>query len=227
MWWQAIVAAIAVCIIVTVIFFRQQDEEHAGFTYDQLHEIYLRKDGQVAAPTLLLLGDSHVHALCEGCLGMPAVNLGIGGDTIGGLHRRVSSYQAVRNPANLAVVEVGANDLLWHSATDLSKSYADLLQALGGVRHVLVYGVFPLAKSSSQASHNDRISQINSALNEICKQMKNCSFVRIAQFYTEAGFLREDLHGGDGIHLNEKAYRLWADDLRQQLHLQHIVLKNL
>jgi len=217
--WQAIVGAVALLIVVATIFwFRQHgDDDHAGFTYDQLHRIYLQKDQQAPANAVLLLGDSHTHALCEACLGVPAVNLGIGGDTVGRLIRRVADYRSVHKPTNLVVVEVGANDVIWEGATDLSDDYRRLLQALEGAGHVLVYEIFPLAQSSQQVRHNKQISAINSTLGGICKQMKNCSVVRVTAFYTESGFLREDLHAGDGIHLNEKAYGLWADDLRQRL----------
>lgn len=220
-WW--VLAAVLISVVVTFLSAPRiaaklhQSSGHPGFTYDQIHQIYVRKDLQHSGQALLLLGDSHVHALCEGCLDRRALNFGIGGDTIVGLRRRLVDYPSVRDASNIAVVEVGANDLLWEHTTDLPHHFAQLLQDLDSVGYTLVYAVFPMAKSSGKAADIGRINEFNTAIEEICATHKNCAFIRLQALYASDGHLKEEFHIGDGIHLNELGYQAWTADLHAQL----------
>ncbi|HEY3699043.1 MAG TPA: GDSL-type esterase/lipase family protein [Spongiibacteraceae bacterium] len=187
------------------------------FTYQQLHAIYQRKDLQHTDRTVLLLGDSHVHALCEGCLDRRALNFGIGGDTVAGLRRRLADYPSIQDASNIAVVEIGANDLLWERTEDLAGQFSQLLDELDRVGYIFVYGVFPVAKTSGKSADNARIAAFNVALEQVCKTHKNCTFAELRSLYSEDGNLKEELHIGDGIHLNASGYQAWIKDLHAQL----------
>lgn len=187
------------------------------FTYQQLHAIYQRKDLQHTGRAVLLLGDSHMHAMCEGCLDRRALNFGIGGDTVAGLRRRLADYPSIRDASNIAVVEVGANDLLWERTENLAGQFSQLLDELDRVGYIFVYGVFPVARISGKSSDNTRIAAFNVTIEQICKAHKNCTFVELRSLYSADGNLKEDLHIGDGIHLNASGYQAWIKDLHAQL----------
>lgn len=187
------------------------------FSYEQMQENFLRKDRQQPHDALLLLGDSHVAGLCEGCLSVPAINLGIGGDTVAGLTRRVHAYQSVREPSNIAIIEIGSNDVMWEHKTELAQDYAVLLQHLSGLKHVFAYATFPIAKTSSKPSYNTRVANAATQLRAACAAMKNCTFVVLENLYDREGYLRDGLHMPDGIHLTEHGYLLWIEHIESML----------
>lgn len=194
---------------------RQQQKPQ--FTYSQLQEGYVQRSAQLPRGAVLLLGDSHVQDLCEACLGRPALNFGIGGDTVDGLQDRIEAYPGARHSSNIAVVEVGGNDVLWHEGADAVEAFPALLGALSALQRVYVYAIFPVASSSKVAARNSHIAETNRAIESECKLQSNCVFVDLKALYTERGFLQEDMHGGDGIHLNAKGYAVWLQDLREKL----------
>lgn len=215
------VLALAATVAAAVSMWRAQRSQPPHFTYAQLHAGFLRRDSQAPRDAVLLLGDSHVQALCEGCIGRPALNFGIGGDTVDGLRRRVDEYSAARDATNIAVVEVGANDVLWGEGAAAPEAFPALLDALRSLKRVYVYAIFPVARSAEVAVFNARIADTNRAIEQACRQRPNCVFVGLTPLYTEQGFLHEDMHAGDGIHLGNKGYTVWLRDLRERMSSAH------
>jgi len=192
--------------------------QRPAFSYEQIHQNLERKDRQLPHNALLLLGDSHVAGICEGCLSRPALNFGIGGDTVVGLSHRIHSYTSTREPTNIAILEIGSNDILWEHKTDLTKDYTELLQRLSALQHVFVFATLPVAKISPRPSYNAHIAHAATQLRAVCAAMKNCSFVVLETIYDNEGYLKAGLYMPDGIHLNEQGYRMWIEHIETLLN---------
>lgn len=104
---------------------------------------------------------------------------------------------------------MGMNDVRIISAEDYKEYYRQLLSEVmaecpGAKIHIL--SVTPLAENSDFYP-NERLTQLNVKLAELAAENSNIRFIdTAAAVRNEKGYLKEELNGGDGIHMQAEAY---------------------
>ncbi len=187
--------------------------------YDEMLSYHQGVDAQVPAGSVLFFGDSIVQRLCVTCVNGQAVNFGIGGDTTLGVKTRLPRYQSVKQ-ARSVVLSVGTNDLIRRPNSEILENIDNILNGVPGKVRIVLAAIFPVDTDSLTVRHrsNDRISALNGHLARLCGQTDNCDYLEINHLLTDdSGNLADKFHTGDGLHLNQHAYRLWINQLRKVL----------
>jgi lysophospholipase L1-like esterase len=142
--------------------------------------------------------------------GYRIANRGINGDISFGVLNRIDSI--IRTKAKTSFIMIGVNDIgRGIPYSTIYKNYVEIIEALefGGME-VVVQSVL-LTDNVIRSNHI--IERLNSDLKEYCIK-ESIDFVDLNKDLSEEGFLRRDL-SFDGLHLNGKGYRLWADAIRK------------
>lgn len=180
--------------------------------YRSLHGFYKQQARQISAGDYVFLGDSLVQAW--NLTRFPALNLGIGGDTLAGLTGRISEYQNL-DKARLVLL-IGINDLL--HGNELREFNADLnaLSSVLGQNSSLVW----LALLPNNVVAMKRIKAANKLIEAACQSLAGCSYIDLSASITGLdGQIIEHYFQGDGLHMNAKAYRILSKELKKALAL--------
>lgn len=174
--------------------------------------------------SVVFLGDSRVLDLPVGeTVDAPAINLGIGGDTIRGLRSRVDRYPRLATARRL-VVGVGVNDLSHFPDDVVIGEYRQLLARLTAAGpKITAVAIYPIderrytqansALATGQRVSNARIRAVNERIREECRLL-GVDFVDANEALAgEDGNLRPEL-SDDGYHLNVAGARVWGTALR-------------
>ncbi len=182
---------------------------------------------------VLCLGDS----LTEGTVGvgfipfleelLPGneyVNLGVNGETIGGLRRRVERL-APRVRGDVAIVWIGTNDVLmypdWDDHAEFAAADYDAILRLAAARAGKVLAVPPLLADPALAREHHRSYSAATDLVRILSVSSPCPSVsvRVSFVNIQAAFAR--FPGTeftiDGAHLNNAGARLTAEVLAEHV----------
>lgn len=117
------------------------------------------------------------------------------------------------------VILLGTNELGWPSYTTFIQKYSDLLDAVWerqpGAR-IYITGLPPVQKKvddeDKNGINNANIRKMNSMLEELASR-RGAVYIDVpAELYDSADCLPEDA-SSDGIHLNLKYDRIWADHI--------------
>lgn len=117
------------------------------------------------------------------------------------------------------IILLGTNELGWPSFPTFIQKYSDLLDAVWQRQpkaKIYVTALPPVTKQTSDTSTvgitNSNIVRMNSMLEELAGR-KGAIFIDVpSSLYDESGALPADA-SSDGIHLNLKYDRLWADHI--------------
>lgn len=140
------------------------------------------------------------------------VNLGIDGDCTIGVLKRVDTVLEIE--PKIAVLMIGINDLCISSPiADVFENYKKILLKLKSSSiKIVVNGIF----ITQMPSVNKKVFLFNSLLEELCKK-ENILFIDLNEsFKNEKNLLKEELTT-DGLHLGQKAYKVWAYKLNSLL----------
>ena len=187
--------------------------------YRNLVQLHSRQAPQVPEGAVVFLGDSHVEALCVVSVAKNAVNFGIGGDTTEGLLKRIERVGVALGKARHIVVAVGCNDLAFNDIESSVSNMESILQALDGKR-VTVSSVLPVNELKyKRPGRNAKIQLLNQKFAELTAQLPNVNFTDHTPLFDrkQDGELDDDLHIGDGLHLNDEGYSIWSESLRQAI----------
>ena len=140
------------------------------------------------------------------------VNLGVYGDTLDDLLRRVPEVQA-ENPARIFLLG-GINSLQDDNADLCLDQYAALLDALRADcpgSELIVQSVLPVGDDVVRflGCSNETIRSFNAELETLAGE-KSCEYVDLWPAYEKDGALDPALTR-DGVHLNFYAYGPWAE----------------
>ena len=143
--------------------------------------------------------------------GQRIVNLGVYGDTLSDLLRRVPEVQA-ENPARVFLLG-GINALKDDNASVCLLEYQILLEALQTAcpdAQICVQSVLPVSAELQWqlGCHNSTIRRFNAELASLA-QAHGCLFADLYAVYEKDGALDPALTR-DGVHLNFTAYGPWA-----------------
>lgn len=186
--------------------------------YRTMLSFHLMADGNIPDRSIFLLGDSITQGLCTSCIAGNAINYGIGNDTSLGVLNRIQQYKSMTK-AQAIVLAIGINDLSRRGDTEIVANYQKIISALPDVK-IVISAILPVderAVRNTQLS-NARIKNLNSNIQSLCKLYRRCLyFDSTMQMTGEDGSLNQELHIGDGVHLNAAGYNYWIGDIRQAL----------
>lgn len=190
---------------------REAEQQHQ-------HLVLLKSQAAQAAHQVVLLGSS-TFARWPADQGPPALNLGVAGDTVPGLVRRMKDYSALAE-ARVLVVNIGLNDLRSHCAAD-RVDLAPLLLALPATVPVVWVGIQGLSPALRERWCDGRFAALSVTLNErvrqACAARESCSFMPHPVPEDVDGRTSASLHVADGVHLSASGYAALAARLQATL----------
>lgn len=151
-------------------------------------------------------------------------NRGIGGDNTFGILARLE--QVVKSKPEKVFLLIGVNDIARGIPLDtIISNYQKIVTGIttgSPATKIYIQSVLPmnddLLKTERYKFKADTIKKYNLALIQLAKTYKS-TYVNIHDiFLDKTGALNKD-YTDDGIHINPKAYALWADYLKKQKHL--------
>ena len=149
--------------------------------------------------------------------GLRIVNLGVYGDTLADLLRRVPEV-GEQHPKKIFLLG-GINSLDPDNAEKCLREYAELLGALRAAcpkAELIVQSVLPVgAEADWSGEINETVRRFNEGLKTLAER-RGCPFVDLYVLYEKDGSLDPALTR-DGIHLNHTAYGPWAETVAPYL----------
>lgn len=171
---------------------------------------------QAKFSSILMFGDSITQGLNNNGLHFEYANLGIAGDTVQGVFRRIKETDIKKYKG--VFIEVGTNNLLRaQSARDLSLEIVQLIKySSENAKSVYINEIFiPDINMYPQIDSN--FSLANKAIHNTCNKYKNCKVIRVPSEIVGASGIFENMSIDDKVHLNGKAYRIWKTELNKAM----------
>ena len=141
------------------------------------------------------------------------VNRGIAGDTSRGLLRRVDRLEPT---ITKAFIMIGINDLIWNESIEhIFHNYIQILDRLRSKSITPIVQSTLYAGKESANRYNSYVEVLNSALKEYCDK-EGIQFIDLNDLLSPYGHL-DDRFTIDGIHLENEAYRVWAEKIKSYL----------
>jgi len=190
-------------------------EESRAYQNAAQHQV--RRQQTLEAHQTVFLGDSMIAGMNTAHVIPASLNFGIGGDTSKGLIKRLSLYPNLKN-AQQIVIGIGINDLPYQSVDTIVQNILDMLRYFSHKQNIYVLGLLPVTKSHSENSQRSlqAIQAINKQLQTRLLKFGQTTYIEPPEALSDStGYLREDAHLGDGLHLNQRGYALWQQHLKK------------
>lgn len=143
------------------------------------------------------------------------VNLGCSGDTLSQMIERVPMVKAV-SPEKVFLMG-GINGLIYTAYDTSVKRYEELLLELKKQlpdAEIYVQSVLPISSSRETANKDNAIIiKFNDQIKRLAEKY-SLTYIDLHSVYEMGGVLKSD-YTTDGVHLNEQAYLLWVDKIKQ------------
>jgi lysophospholipase L1-like esterase len=185
--------------------------------YHDMVEYQKRVDKNIPDNAVIFIGDSFIQSLAVSATTAYGVNFGIGGDTTVGVLNRLPYYKSIGKVRSI-VLAIGANDLMRRDPDEIIINYKKILESLPDQANVVVVAIHPVDEKCRQpvGRSNSRIKSLNSKLKELCARYVHVAFFAIEdKLKDRSGNLSEELHEGDGVHLNQLGYQVWIDEFKK------------
>lgn len=150
------------------------------------------------------------------------VNRGIIGDEVMGVYRRL--HQILPGQPRELFLMIGINDvshdLTADSITHLIRLTVERIRRESPQTRLHLQSLLPINESFGRyrllTGKTELVPEINARLKELAHEQQ-IDFIDLFPLFTEKGThtLRKDLTT-DGLHLNEKGYKIWAKELKKQ-----------
>lgn len=193
----------------------QLDEGNLSF-YGITNKINKMKLAQASPENYLFFGDSIVQGLNLNKLHMNYVNMGIGGDTVHGVFKRIretkiDAYKGI-------LVSVGANNFLrGQSGWDLGDEIMEVIDyAAPKAKRLFVMETFVPNRVMNPSVSAD-FASANAKIYTACAKYKNCQVIPMPEGMIGKDGLKRDYSIYDGIHLNAMGYTLWKRELNKKM----------
>lgn len=143
-------------------------------------------------------------------------NLGVAGETTGGLLARVETVAAIHPEADLILVMTGTNDVLMgdRSFLDVYRLLLQRLKETWGSAGIVVFSVLPAHPEWIEVA---AVAGINEELGGIVGEAGAEFFDLTGRFLDEAGQVRLELLLEDGVHLGSEGYSVWSRAVKELL----------
>lgn len=140
------------------------------------------------------------------------LNLGLGGDDLKGMTRRANMLGRVSSEK--VFLMAGINSVGKMSDDKFVEAYNILLDSIlvyVEKDHLVVQNMLPIsAPIETESFNNERIMALNDSIRAICAR-KNLCYIDLYRLYAVDGSMPiEKTIGGDGLHIKENGYSLWA-----------------
>jgi lysophospholipase L1-like esterase len=164
----------------------------------------------------VFIGDSITVGLATSNIAPHSENFGIDGDTVDGLITRLPRYDLTK--ARVIVLEIGVNNYHRDKLTGFEPKYRQLLGLLPHGIPVVAMAIFPINEHASWwvpvRDATEAIKKANKEIALACQQVSTCTFLDLSPSLGDAGGSMKSIYEvGDGIHLSEPAYAVWASAL--------------
>ncbi|WP_416877118.1 GDSL-type esterase/lipase family protein [Litorimonas sp.] len=166
----------------------------------------------------LLAGDSITQGWRDyGFLDGKVLNHGIGWDTAVGLQARLP--EVLRHKPDKMFILIGTNDIGYnHTSQQVAgpvKSFIERVSTELPETEIYIQSILPREQGAMPM-----VVEYNKALRKVATET-GAEYLDLAPaFETEDGTLKEEL-SPDGLHLNEKGYKIWADILNPIINSSH------
>lgn len=163
----------------------------------------------VDSSDVLFFGNSLTEAFpVSEVFGPHCKNRGIGGNQTSHILNRIGA--SVKFRPGKVFIEGGVNDLNnGLTADSVAKNYAliiDKVKAISPGTRIYIFSIFPTSMQYDRL--NGAIKEVNSRVSNTCKE-KKVQYINVHDSMVRDGRLDSSLTG-DGIHLNNKGYGVWA-----------------
>ncbi|HBN7128704.1 TPA: SGNH/GDSL hydrolase family protein [Escherichia coli] len=191
------------------------DEGPISF-YGITNKINKMKLSQAPKNNYLFFGDSIVQGLNPNKMHMSYVNLGIGGDTVHGVFKRVKETPIEKYDGVL--LSVGANNFLQgESGWDLGDEIMEVIDyAAPKAKRLFVMETFVPNRVMNSSVSAD-FASANAKIHTACAKYKNCQVIPMPEGMIGKDGLKRDYSIYDGIHLNAMGYTLWKRELNKKM----------
>jgi lysophospholipase L1-like esterase len=185
--------------------------------YLQMTAFHHRVDANLGPGLNIFIGDSLVQGLAVNSIINNSVNFGIGGDTTSGVLKRLPLYQSIAMSKRV-IFAVGHNDL-YHESADVSiANFKKIFDSIPPNVEVLICSIFFIDENIAQKVNNLAISELNNKLQDLTDNYSHINYIDTNQWAAPLGTLDENLHIGDGVHLNKRGNELWISQLKIALN---------
>jgi lysophospholipase L1-like esterase len=176
---------------------------------------------------ILLLGDSITEAFNTKAY-LPAysiINRGIYGDNSGNLIARLDK-ELENAQADSAFILIGTNDFAvgLDNRQILQNIRSILIRISASIKpeNIVLISILPTLNIENRS--NERINIVNSLFNQLSFELGTRYWDLHAIMKDDSGQLRPG-YTTDGLHLSEKAYSVWAEQLRTYIERCNLILQ--
>ncbi|WP_051234737.1 GDSL-type esterase/lipase family protein [Marinimicrobium agarilyticum] len=198
-------------------------KEYEWMTIERWNTMH-REDVEIASTgnvDVLFIGDSITEGwpqnVWEEYFGdYKAVNFGIGGDKTENLLWRLNNGSVGRLDPQVVVLLIGINNfgLSNHEPDDVAQGVTAVVRTLKGAfpnAEILLNGIFP-TKQSAEDPMRDKVAQVNEQIAQLEDDRVHYLYIG-DQLVEENGDISAEIMP-DYLHLSEKGYRIWAENLQ-------------
>ena len=163
---------------------------------------------------LVFLGDS--LTMRHNWSNFKASNMGIDGDTTGGIYSRM--HQS--SHAHTIVLMISVNDILNQVPLfKIQTNYTKILNAFGKEQKIYILSLLPVINEKLTKKINQDIKAMNKWL-ELEVKKRDYTYVNLYPYFLDKeGKGLAKTYTTDGIHLSAKAYKVWEKNLKKALPL--------
>ena len=167
---------------------------------------------------LLFIGDSLIEYFdWEGRFpGHTVYNLGIAGETVGGLKGRLTRILAHIKPPDKVFIMTGINNLAMGD-DDFLGDYRDVVRDISSSYPAASIYVHSLLPVLFPYIANEDIRDMNNKLRDMAAQQGSLFIELHAAFLDEKGRPAATYLLDDGVHVSDKGYRVWAAEIERLL----------
>ncbi len=168
--------------------------------------------------TLTFIGDSLTgyYDWQQRFPGHRVTNLGVAGETAEGLLRRLERARSRINNPDVIFVMTGINNIAMEHY-DIAGTYREIVSRLTSWfknSKIVVQSVLPVRL---EWIDNNVIKDNNRHLEQIARDC-NAEYLDVYGLFVDAnGNLKKDCLQDDGVHLSDKGYEVWADEVERFL----------
>ena len=191
------------------------DESQLSF-FGITNKINAMRLSQASERNYLFFGDSIVQGLNPNDMHMDYVNLGIGGDTVHGVFKRIKETPIERYDGVL--VSVGANNFLQgESGWDLGDELMEVIDySAPKAKKLFVMETFVPNRTMNLTVSSD-FASANAKIHTACAKYRNCKVIPMPAGMVGKEGLNKEFSIIDGIHLNAMGYSLWKVELNKKM----------
>ena len=163
---------------------------------------------------ILFLGDSLIEYYdWQGRFpGHKAVNLGMAGESVEGLLSRVMKIRDICPEADMIFIMTGINNVAMGD-TEFIGFYRMIIEKLSSAypdAKIFINSLLPTAVDFIQ---NDSVRGVNGSLKKLAEDTGAQYLDIYYLFVDEEGMAQGDYLSADGVHLSNRGYEVWSDEL--------------